>query len=200
MVERTSDLILASGSSTRRKMLAAAGVLARVVPSTVDEPALRAKMSGIRADDVALNLATAKAQEVSALFPSAFVIGADQLLDCQGEVFAKAPTLTAARSQLELLRGKTHTLPTAVTLVLAGRVIWSHVERPSLTMRDFSSDSLTVYLTTNGDRVCETVGCYEIEGLGAQLFERIEGDYFSILGLPLIPLLAKLRVLGVLAA
>jgi septum formation protein len=147
---------------------------------------------------IALALAEAKAHQVSALEPDAVVIGSDQVLVCGGELFSKPMSVAAARRQLKALRGLTHALPTAVVLARAGEVLWSHIEEPELTMRDFSDAFLTAYLKEMGRSVTETVGGYKLEGLGGQLFDRIEGDYFSIIGLPLFPLLQALRGLGAL--
>jgi septum formation protein len=197
------DLILASGSRYRREMLEAAGVPVRVVPAEVDEPAIRAALQDdnpeIDAAEVAEVLARAKAGQVSARFPEAVVIGADQVLVCGGEIFGKPAGVGAARAQLMRLSGLAHALPTAVVLAEQGRTAWVHVEEPILTMRRFSEAFLDRYIEMAGAAVTETVGGYAIEGRGVQLFEKIEGDYFSIIGLPLIPLLEALRARGVIA-
>lgn len=196
-----SELILASGSRFRRSMLEAAGVYFRVIPSTVDEPTLRCQIteenSGVDPAQVALRLAQAKAISVSVVHPTAVVIGADQVLECRGQIFSKPVDHVDARNQLVQLRNTTHTLPTACVLACNGQEIWSFLARPSLTMRDVSDDYLENYLAAVGDSVTETVGGYQLEGLGAQLFAHMQGDYFSIIGLPLLPLLAELRHLGI---
>jgi septum formation protein len=196
------DLILASGSRFRRQMLEQAGLKVRVVPAEVDEPAIRAALLDdnpeMDAADVAEVLARAKAEQVSERFRDALVIGADQVLVCGGEIFGKPVSVAAARGQLQRLRGLAHGLSTAVVLARGGQAIWAHVEEPILTMRDFSERFLEAYLAAAGDAVTDTVGGYQLEGRGAQLFERIEGDYFSIIGLPLIPLLEALRREGVI--
>ena len=198
------ELILASGSKFRRQMLEAAGLKFRAVQATVDEPATRAAMTrgnpAIEPGDVALRLAGLKAVEVSERLTDAVVIGADQVLACDGKIFGKPGGSHAARAQLLALRGRAHTLPTAVVLARGGRVVWEYLGVAKLEMRAFSDAFLSAYLAAAGGMVTETVGGYALEGLGSQLFERVEGDYFTIIGLPLMPLLAELRRQGVLMA
>jgi septum formation protein len=198
------EVILASGSRFRRHMLEAAGLTFRVVSSTVDETSIKATLMDdnpdIDAADVAEVLARAKAEQVSAQFPEALVIGADQVLVAGGELFSKPPSIEVARKQLLALRGLTHALPTAVVLAEQGETVWSHVDEPQMVMRSFSHGFLDAYLKAEGDAVSETVGGYQLEGRGAQLFDSIEGNYFTIIGLPLLPLLAALRERGVLQA
>lgn len=181
-------------------MLEAAGVKIRVVPAEVDEDAIKSAMTDdnpdIDAADVAEVLARAKAEQVSKAHPHSLVIGADQVLVCGGEIFSKPPSMAAARTQLLALRGLAHALPTAVVLALAGETVWTHIDEPQLTMRTFSHAFLDAYLTAEGDAVTETVGGYALEGRGGQLFDTIDGNYFSIIGLPLLPLLAELRARG----
>lgn len=197
-------LILASGSPYRRKMLEAAGLSFRVVPADVDEAALKRKLATVapKPDPAAIAdaLARAKAEAVSIVHPDAVVIGADQVLALGDELFDKPGDLAAARVQLERLRGKTHRLVSAVVLAQAGKVLWTHVGEAVLTMRSFSPAFLDDYLTKAGPGLCQIVGAYEIEGPGIQLFERVEGDHFTIIGLPLVPLLAGLRSHGAIAA
>ena len=199
-----TELILASGSRFRRQMLEQAGVAFSVVTASVDEPEARAEMActapGMRPGEVALRLAELKALEVSGRHPAALVIGADQVLALDGVIFGKPSDQAAARAQLLALRGKTHTLPTAVVLAQAGRIVWRHLGVAELEMRHFSNEFLAAYLAAAGSVVTETVGGYALEGLGALLFERVAGDYFTIIGLPLIPLLAELRERGFLLA
>jgi septum formation protein len=194
---RPPSLILASGSVFRRRMLEAAGVPFEVVPADIDERALEQGLRSGRAPAdataVAAALARAKAESISRLHPSALVIGCDQVLGLEGEILSKAPDTGAARQQLLRLRGKTHTLHTAICLARAGEVTWEHMALPRLTMRVFSDAFLAAYADRMGARLCQTVGAYEIEGEGIQLFERIDGDVFSIVGLPLLPLLVELR-------
>lgn len=191
------DVILASGSRFRRRMLEDAGLAFRVVPSTVDEAVIKQALTDGNPDldgaDVAEVLARAKAEQVSAMHPEALVIGADQVLVCRGELYSKPPTLSAARAQLLALRGTQHSLPTAVVLARGGVTIWSHTDEPQLTMRSFSHAFLDDYLAAEGEAVTETVGGYALEGRGGQLFQSIDGGYFTIIGLPLLPLLAELR-------
>lgn len=196
----STEIILASGSSARRKMLEAAGVAFRVVPAEVDEAAKRAGLGRVRPKEVAFQLARAKAEEVSRRAPEAFVIGADQVLALGPVIYTKAPDVTAARATLRSLAGKTHRLISAVSLARGGQELWHHADTASLKMRNFSDAFLDNYVARAGPSLCASVGAYELEGLGIQLFDRIEGDYFTILGMPLMPLLAELRRRAVIAA
>ena len=197
-------LILASGSPYRRKMLEAAGLAFRVVPADVDEAALKRSLASRTPKPapaaIADVLARVKAQSVSVRHASATVIGADQILEHAGELLDKPGNLAAARAQLERLRGETHRLISAVVLAEEGQVVWGHIDEAVLTMRPFTPEFLDRYLAAAGADLCRIVGAYEIEGLGIQLFERVEGDHFTIIGLPLVPLLAELRSRGVIAA
>lgn len=196
------DLVLASASRSRRDMLDAAGVAFEVVPADVDEPALRAQH--LKTDpaagpgDIARMLAEAKAVAVSTRRPEALVIGADQVLALDGDLFSKPGSEAAARRDLLRLRGRSHGLHSAVALAQGGKIDWTHGAAATLTMRAFSDDYLDGYLRRCGPEVLASVGAYQIEGPGIGLFERVEGDYFTILGLPLLPLLAELRRRGVL--
>ena len=197
------EIVLASGSRARRELLAAAGVAFTVQAADVNERAIRAELlsKGARVEPrhIAEVLAAAKAQDVSGKWSGSLVIGADQVLALGDELLSKAPTPEAARTTLRKLRGRTHELHSAVAFAERGKITWARVATARLTMRDFSDAFLDDYLLRAGDRVGQSVGAYELEGLGVQLFERIEGDYFTILGLPLIPLLGELRVRGILA-
>ena len=190
-------LVLASGSRSRRQMLDAAGLTFDVAPADVDERAIRETLqaddSGIEPADVAEVLARTKAETISRQRPDALVIGADQVLALGDEIFEKPADLAGARGHLQKLRGRTHQLHAAVVLAQGGEVVWAQVDTASLTMHSFSPLFLETYLTLAGTVICESVGAYQLEGLGVQLFQRIEGDYFTILGLPLLPLLAELR-------
>jgi septum formation protein len=192
------ELVLASASAPRRRLLEAAGVPFRVVPADIDEAALKralaAKATG--AAGVAETLARAKAEAVSGRIPDALVIGADQVLALGTELLDKPGDRAQARAQLMRLRGKTHELWSGAALAFGGKSIWQSVHAATLTMRAFSAAFLDRYLETAGAAVTRSVGAYEIEGTGIQLFERIEGDYFTILGLPLLPLLGELRTRG----
>jgi septum formation protein len=195
-------LILASASSSRRNLLTAAGLHFKVQPAQVDEVAVKraASANGLRAAEAALALADLKAAHVAGQNPTALVIGADQILVCDGAWFDKPDDQAAARAQLTTLRGRSHTLATAVVCHLGAARIWHHLAEPRLTMRGFSDTFLDAYLAAEGDAVTSTVGAYRLEERGAHLFKRIDGDQASILGLPLLPLLCFLRHHGLLIA
>lgn len=201
---RDRGIILASASTARARLIEAAGVVARICPAQVDEKASRATLDAdlpapLAATEVACFLARAKAREVSRRFPGRVIIGADQVLECDGEIFEKPDDLAQARAQLVALRGRRHHLHSAVVLARSGAVLWHHVDSAALEMRDFSDQFMEDYLKRAGDDVCASVGAYQIENLGVQLFGQITGDSFTIQGLPLLPLLAELRRQGVLA-
>lgn len=195
-------LILASASPARRTVLENAGLAFAVEPAEVDEAEVKSAMraQGAAAADVAAALAERKARAVARAHPDALVIGADQMLTCEGRWYDKPADLAAARRQLARLRGRTHELVSAVVAVSEGERAWRHIDRARLTMRPFSDAFLDDYLARMGDEALSSVGAYRLEGLGAQLFTRIEGDFFSILGLPLLPLLAFLRERGEVVA
>ena len=204
MSERAANrLVLASGSRSRRQMLEAAGLAVTIAPADLDEGAIRETLSAgdstVEPADVAEVLARAKAETVSRAHMDAIVIGADQVLALGDDIFEKPAGLDGARRHLMRLRGRTHQLHSAVVLAQAGEIVWAHVDTASLTMRAFSPGFLDDYLSRAGSVVCESVGAYQLEGQGVQLFERIEGDYFTILGLPLLPLLAELRLRRMIA-
>lgn len=191
------DIILASASLSRRQLLVAAGIPCRAVPSGVDEEAI--KRADLRLHEVPVELAKAKALAISEQYPAAIVIGADQILICDGKRFDKPQTVEAASDQLMRLRGKTHELKTVVSCALDGAIEWSHTEDAWLTMRNFSDEWLRSFLAAEGGGVTDSVGGYKIEERGIQLFSQVEGDYFAILGLPLLPLLEFLRSRGAIA-
>ncbi len=195
----TPTLVLASASTVRRDILVDAGIEIIVDPAQIDEGAIKESMAaeGLGAADLALTLARLKAQRISARHEDALVIGADQVLDLDGRWFDKPTDMDHARGHLLVLRGRTHKLVTAASVFRDGEQIWHHVETPELTMRDFSDGFVDQYLAQAGDSVLSSVGAYRLEGAGAQLFSRIEGDYFTILGLPLLALLDFLRGHGV---
>jgi len=190
---------LASGSASRRALLAAAGVRAEAVPPNVDEESYRTAMraDGVPVRDQAMQLAEMKALRVSQSRPG-LVIGGDQMLALGEQAFDKPRDLAEARDHLIRLSGKSHTLETAIVVCEDGRSVWRHLARPKLTMRPLSPEFIDSYVDQCSGELLTTVGAYQLEGLGAQLFARIEGDYFSILGLPLLPLLDYLRTRGVL--
>ena len=196
-----SRLVLASASPFRRRMLEAAGLGFAVVAPDVDEAAVKSRLlrSGSSSREIAQGLAVAKAEVVSAHLPEALVIGADQVLACGAEMFNKPASVAEAREQLVRLRGKSHELHTAVALAAAGKAVWTRLQTATLTMRPFSDAFLADYLARLGERVRRTVGAYEIEGPGIQLMERIEGDMFTVIGLPLLALLSELRARGAIA-
>lgn len=197
------DLILASSSQSRRAMLSAAGVPVRIIPADVDEVAIRetltANNNAVDPLDIAEVLARAKAQAVSALHPEALVIGADQILALDDRIFAKPDDLDSARQSLRDLRGRTHQLHCSVALARAGDVVWAAGDTAHMSMRAFSEAFLERYIDEAGLDICHSVGAYQLEDLGIQLFDRIDGDYFTILGLPLLPLLGELRARGAIA-
>lgn len=192
-------VILASGSASRRAVLAAAGVAAESVAPNVDEESYRTAMraNGVPVRDQAMQLAEMKAVRVSQA-RTGLVIGGDQMLALGDEAFDKPRDMAEAKSHLMRLSGKSHTLETAIVVCEDGRPVWRHLARPKLTMRPLSADFIEEYTARCGPALLSTVGAYQLEGLGAQLFARIEGDYFSILGLPLLPLLDYLRIRKVL--
>jgi nucleoside triphosphate pyrophosphatase len=186
-------LVLASKSDIRAKILSTAGLRFEVRPAPIDERAVEAKAGNPDATAAARLLARAKAQTVAASLPGRIVLGADQTLARESLRFSKPKDRAAAAEQLRSLRGRTHELHSALALVRDGTVLLDCVDSARLTMRDFSDRFLNDYLDMAGDSAMSSVGGYQLEGVGIQLFERIEGDYFTILGLPLLPLLAFLR-------
>jgi septum formation protein len=199
-----SRLILASASATRRAVLESAGLVIDVVPANIDEAAIRDAIldatTGAEGADIASVLAAEKARLVSETPRDALVVGADQVLALGGKIFGKAESIAEAREILTMLRGRTHELISAVALARNGTVHWQTSAFAEMTVRKFSDEFLGCYLEKLGDRVLRSVGCYEIEGPGAQLFEHIDGDYFTILGIPLIELLSRLRHEGIISA
>ncbi len=191
-------LILASKSAARRAMLSDAGVPFVVQVADVDEDAL--KTPGVDPVELAVELARAKALAVSRHDADAWVLGADQTLAFDGGLVSKAAALDAARERLSAMRGRTHQLHSGAALARNGQVVWSGVDTVEMKMRDFSDAFLDAYLAAEGEGLLSCVGSYRLEGLGAQLFEAVEGDYFTVLGLPLWPVLAELRRAGVIAS
>jgi septum formation protein len=196
----TQKIVLASASAARKQMLEAAGLRIEIDPARVDEDEVKLSL---KAEDVPVEraaeaLAELKALRISARHPGALVIGADQMLDCDGVWFDKSPDRETALRQLQKLRGRTHRLISAAVVALDGQRLWHTTEAARLTMRNFSDEFLDTYLDDVGEAVFTSVGGYQLEGRGVQLFHRIEGDFFTILGLPLLPLLDFLRARGAL--
>jgi septum formation protein len=193
------SVILASGSATRARLLTAAGLSIARETAAVDETEVKAALraEGASAARVAEALAELKAVKVSRRHPGALVVGCDQMLERDGRWFDKPDSLAAARDQLLALAGRDHRLLTSIAVVRDGARLWHHSESATLTMRSFSDGFLDAYLAAVGDAALASVGAYQLEGPGAQLFAHIRGDYFAILGLPLLPLLDFLRNHGV---
>lgn len=192
--------MLASASETRRKLLEASGVSFDVVPARIDEEEIRASMisEGADAAEIAEALAEHKGRYVSLRLPGVLVIGADQILECDGDIFSKPTDNKQARDQLMQLRGRDHRLISCVCVLMDGERLWHHPDQATLRMRKFSESFVEQYIGKIGKEALEGPGAYRIEGLGLQLFARVQGDYFTILGLPLLPLLDYLRIRGVL--
>jgi septum formation protein len=191
-------IILGSGSAFRRRLLDNAGLDVEVVRPRLDERAVEQSIggSGVTPAELAEVLAEAKAVEVSGRCPGRLVLGCDQTMSLQDRVFHKAPDMETARRNLLTLSGQTHELNSAIVLARDGQVLWRHVGKARLTMRKLEPAFIGRYLANVGEAALQSVGAYQIEGKGIQLFERIEGDYFTIVGLPLLPLLAELRRIG----
>lgn len=193
-------LILASASQTRLSMLRAAGLDVSVQPARIDEAALRLALDAEAAGphDQADALAEMKARKIAQRAPESLVLGADQILSLRGAIFAKPETIEDARAQLLALRGQTHLLHSAAVLYDAGQPIWRHVGTARLTMHSFSDSFLDSYLARNWPAISTSVGAYQVEAEGIRLFSQIEGDHFTILGLPLLPLLSYLGTRGLI--
>lgn len=194
-----SRLILASGSAARQMLLKNAGLEFSALPASIDERMVEERIPAANKDPVAIarHLAVAKATDVSVRNPGAIVIGCDQTMSIGPRIFHKATSIAEARETLQILRGQAHFLNSAVCLVRDGKVLWSEVSRACMQVRNFSDAFLSDYLERNGSTILSSVGCYQLEGEGIQLFDAIAGDYFTILGLPLLPLLGALRQLGI---
>lgn len=188
-------LILASQSPSRRMLMENAGLVFETRPAAIDERAIEDAVAACQPEppDIAAALAEAKALDVARRFPEAIVIGSDQTLSLDSRIFHKPADMAEAKSHLMAMSGRTHALNCGVVLAKDGETLWRHVSIARLTMRPLSEAFIDRYLARVGERVLSSVGAYQLEGEGVQLFEAIEGDYFTILGLPLLPLLAKLR-------
>jgi septum formation protein len=196
----SAPLVLASASLSRAHMLREAGVDLDIIPANIDEDAIKKTMGaqGHNTEDIAMALAQEKAHTISQQHPDALVIGADQILVCDGDLFDKPATLLDAANHLHTLSGREHHLVTAACVLLNGETLWQHMSLPRLTMRALDKGYIADYLAHIGDKALTSVGAYQLEGRGAQLFESVEGDFFAILGLPLLPLLAFLRDRGLM--
>ncbi|MET7246417.1 Maf family nucleotide pyrophosphatase [Methylobacterium sp. EM32] len=194
-----APLLLASTSPTRRMLLDSAGLAVETRAPGVDERAVEAEAAGLSPQDLAGRLAAAKAGAVAAHAPDRVVIGADQVLDLDGTVFHKPADRAGAAAHLARLQGRTHALHSAVALAVDGAVADRFVVTARLTMRPFGEAGIAAYLDAAGPTITGSVGAYQLEGVGIHLFDRIEGDHSTILGLPLLPLLARLRARGLLA-
>lgn len=196
----SEPLVLASASRVRQALLRNAGIAVEVCPAALDERAVEAAASSPHAAAVAALLSREKACAVARRRHGRLVLGGDQVLSFSSRRLAKPADRAAARARLLALRGRTHELHSAVALVRDDAILFQHVDVARLTMRAFSERFLDCYLDAVGDAATESVGAYQLEGLGVQLFERLEGDYFTVLGLPLVPVLAFLRRQGWLAS
>ncbi|NEI74249.1 Maf-like protein [Rhizobium lusitanum] len=194
----TVPLILASSSPFRRMLMENAGLHFQAVAADIDERAIETPLEreGAGPDAVALVLAKAKAKEVSDRFPGSLVIGSDQTMSLGTRVFHKPKTMADAENHLRMLSNETHRLNSAIALARNGDIIWEHVSHANLTMRALSDDFIHRHLGRVGEKALSSVGAYQLEGEGIQLFSEIDGDYFTIVGLPMLPLLEKLRELG----
>ncbi len=197
---RNIPLILASSSPFRRMLMDNAGLRFEAHPARIDERAIEAPLaeSGASPQDVALALAQAKAMDVAAHYPDAIVLGSDQTMSLGERVYHKPAHRDEAKNHLLSLSGKTHQLNSAIVLVRGAEVLWRNISEARLTVRDLSEGFVESYLDRVGDKAFQSVGAYQLEGEGVQLFSAIEGDYFTIIGLPLLPLLAELRRLEVI--
>lgn len=199
LIDLKAPLILGSASPSRAALLRNAGLDFNTHPASIDEAVIRdvvMKDTGATPADVAEVLARAKAEQVSEQNPDAIVIGSDQVLALGEDIFEKPADMAAARRTLLALQGQTHQLHACVALARRGEVMWTHTESASLTMRSLSPEEAGQYLAAAGEGVLSSVGAYQLEGVGVQLFEKIDGDYFTILGMPLLPLLTRLREIG----
>jgi len=196
----SGSLVLASASAARARLLSAAGLDITAYPVSVDEEAVKDafRREGRSAADCMVALAETKARRACARHPGALVIGADQMLVCNGQWFDKPKDLAVAHAQLRALSGKRHELLTAAAVLRDGAVLWRAVETAALTMRELSDEFIGAYLAAIGSAALSSVGAYQLEGRGIQLMAKIEGDHFAIQGLPLLPLLDFLRGQGVL--
>ena len=196
----TSELILASSSASRQMLMRNAGLTFLSVPADIDERAIDERLAreGAAPEVIAVELAKAKALAVSALHPNAIVVGSDQTMSLGGRIYHKPKDMAEAHANLISLSGRTHRLNCGVSIAQNGQIIWEAVSVADMTVRHLSENFVSRHLERVGEKVLSSVGGYQLEGEGIQLFTSIEGDYFTILGLPLLPLLTKLRMMGVI--
>ncbi|MDP1700773.1 MAG: Maf family protein [Aestuariivirga sp.] len=194
------DIILASTSKIRGKILSAAGITFSIFNSEIDEEKAKSSITELSPRRISLELARLKSEKVSRQHPGAMTIGADQVLGFQNQIFNKPTSRADAEKQLSMLRDATHTLYSAVSCAIDGAEVWNHCSEARLTMRDFTPEFLSSYLDGSPADYLSSVGAYKLEETGIQLFEKIEGDYFTILGLPILPLLGFLRQRGTIAS
>lgn len=192
-------LVLASGSASRKALLTAAGVDFLADPADLDEEALMTALQDQGAETVARRLAEEKALHVSRRHRGRIVLGGDSVIELDGEHLSKCATLAAARALLARMSGRSHRLVSAAALARDGAILWAHASPCTMTVRDLSPQFLDAYIAAEGPAILSSVGCYHYEGRGAQLFAKVEGDYFSVLGLPLLEVLGALRKESVLA-
>tara|TARA_R110000765_G_scaffold41515_3_gene88423 strand:- start:51 stop:644 length:594 start_codon:yes stop_codon:yes gene_type:complete len=192
----TGRLVLASGSQIRRQILQDAGIEFEIIKSDVDEGRLKQENAALSPSAMAVLLGQAKAVQVSSRHPDALVLGADQTMELGGALLDKLPRRDLARQRLSAMRGQPHQLHSGLVLAQAGQPVWQHLQSSTLWVRDFSDAFLDHYLARAGDELTASVGAYAFEGLGAQLFERVEGDFHAVLGLPVLPVMDALRQHG----
>ena len=195
MLGTLSPIVLASGSRARNDMLKNAGLTFEKIPADIDEDTIMRDMAAGNAtpQEIAAKLADEKALHIASQNPEAYVIGSDQVLECDGQLFQKAKSIDEAREKLKTLRGKTHHLISSVSVAKSDQLLWGHTDTASLTMHNFDDQFLEEYLTLAECDIMNCVGAYAFEGVGSWLFEDIDANYFTILGMPLLPLLDFLR-------
>lgn len=192
------NLILASGSFARKAMLHNAGIQFDVIPANIDEERIMQDMAGESPHDIAQKLSDEKSCIISHKNKDCYTIGSDQVLSMEGKIYAKAQNKSEAKKRLQNFQGKEHCLTSAVTLSRNGEIIWKHHDTATLTMRKLNDTQIDEYITAAGDIVTQCVGCYALEQIGIRLFKDIKGDYFTILGMPLLPLLGALEKEGII--
>lgn len=195
-----NNIILASKSISREKVLKDAGLSIEAIASNIDEDVIKRDMlkQGASHQDISEKLAQEKALNIASFYPKKIIIGGDQILVCENQIFSKARSMEEALQHLKIFRGKPHTLITSVSIIAEKKVIWTHTEKPILHMKNLTDEFLTSYIEEKGEAILQSVGCYLMEENGKELFSEVEGDYNSILGMPLLPLMNKLEELNLL--